>query len=142
MDQRMTTVFWTLRIGLGAAAFLAGCDKFFNILADWEAHLSPLVAGVLPISAASFMHIVGVIEIVVGLAVLGGVTRLGGYVMMAWLLGIAVNLVTTGTFFDVAVRDVEIALAAFALAQLSEVRAEAAMKVRHPNPAARAAAAA
>jgi hypothetical protein len=122
MNERLTTVFWTLRIGLGAAAFLAGCDKFVGILADWEGYLSPLVASLLPVGPATFMRIAGVVEIAVGLAILGGLTRVGGYVMMAWLLAIALNLVSTGTFFDVAVRDVEIALAAFALASLSEVR--------------------
>ena len=58
----------------------------------------------------------------VGLVLLAGLTRWGGYVMMAWLLAIAVNLLTTGMFYDLAVRDVEIALAAFALARLSEAR--------------------
>ena len=122
MNERLTTVFWTLRIGLGAAAFLAGCDKFVGILADWEGYLSPLMASLLPVGAATFMRLVGVVEIAVGLAILGGLTRVGGYVMMAWLIAIALNLVTTGGFFDVAVRDVEIALAAFALAGLSEAR--------------------
>ena len=118
--NRLTTPWWALRAGLGAAAFLAGLDKFFNLLADWPAYLSPLAAAVLPMSAASFMHVIGVIEMIVGAAILAGVTRLGGYVAAAWLLGIAVNLVTTGRYFDVAVRDVEMAIAAFTLARLTE----------------------
>jgi len=122
MNYRLNQVFWVLRIGLGAAAFLAGLDKFFNLLTDWPMFLSPLVARVLPISGQTFMHIAGVIEMIAGLAILAGLTRLGGYVVMAWLIGIAINLVTTGMFYDVAVRDVEMALAAFALARLSEVR--------------------
>ena len=118
--NRLTTPWWALRAGLGAAAFLAGLDKFFNLLADWPAYLSPLAAAVLPMSASSFMHVIGVIEMIVGAAILAGVTRLGGYVAAAWLLGIAVNLVTTGRYFDVAVRDVEMAIAAFTLARLTE----------------------
>lgn len=118
--NRLTTPWWALRAGLGAAAFLAGLDKFFNLLADWPAYLSPLAASALPMSAASFMHVIGVIEMIVGAAILAGVTRLGGYVAAAWLLGIAVNLVTTGRYFDVAVRDVEMAIAAFTLARLTE----------------------
>jgi len=118
--NRLTTPWWALRAGLGAAAFLAGLDKFFNLLADWPAYLSPLAAAALPMSAASFMHVIGVIEMIVGAAILAGVTRLGGYVAAAWLLGIAVNLVTTGRYFDVAVRDVEMAIAAFTLARLTE----------------------
>jgi uncharacterized membrane protein YphA (DoxX/SURF4 family) len=122
MENRLTPVYWALRIGFGAAAFLAGLDKFFNILAQWEGYVSPLLASLLPLSAGAFMRVVGVIEMVVGLAVLAGLTRLGGYVLAVWLVGIAVSLVTNGRFFDVAVRDVLMAIAAFGLARLTEVR--------------------
>jgi hypothetical protein len=71
------------------------------------------------------MHIVGVIEMVVGLAILTKWTRLGAYVASAWLLAIAINLVSTGAFLDVAVRDVEMAVAAFVLARMTEVRRDA-----------------
>ena len=118
--QRLNAAFWALRVGLGSAAFLAGLDKFFNLLADWPAYLSPLAAHVLPISAVSFMHIAGVVEMAVGVALLAGLTQIGGYVMAAWLVGIALNLVTTGHYLDVAVRDVEMAIAAFTLARLTE----------------------
>jgi uncharacterized membrane protein YkgB len=118
--ERLTTPWWALRAGLGATAFLAGLDKFFNLLADWPAYLSPITAQVLPISAASFMHIIGVIEMVVGAVILAGFTRLGGYVAAAWLAGIAINLITTGHYFDIAVRDVAMAIAAFTLARLTE----------------------
>jgi len=119
--ERLTSPWWALRIALGGAAFLAGLDKFFNLLADWPGYLSPLAAAVLPMSAASFMHIVGVIEMAVGAAILAGFTEIGGYVAAVWLLGIAVNLVTTGRYFDVAVRDVAMAISAFTLARLTEV---------------------
>ena len=118
--DRLTTPWWALRAALGAAAFLAGLDKFFNLLADWPGYLSPLAVHLLPISASSFMHIVGVVEMLVGAAILVGYTRLGGYVAAVWLLCIAVQLVTTGTYFDVAVRDVAMAIAAFTLARLTE----------------------
>lgn len=118
--ERLTTPWWALRAGIGATAFLAGLDKFFNLLADWPGYLSPIAAQLLPISANSFMHIVGVIEMAVGAAILAGLTRLGGYVAAAWLAGIALNLVTTGHFFDIAVRDVAMAIAAFTLARLTE----------------------
>ena len=71
------------------------------------------------------MHIVGVIEMIVGLAILTKWTRLGAYVASVWLLAIALNLVSTGMFFDVAVRDLEIALAAFVLARMTEARRDA-----------------
>jgi len=118
--ERMTTSWWLLRVAIGAAAFLAGLDKFFNLLADWPAYLSPLAAHTLPMSATSFMHVGGVVEMAVGAVILAGYTPLGGYVASVWLLCIAVNLITTGRYFDVAVRDLVMAIAAFTLAQLSE----------------------
>ena len=86
-------------------------------------YLSPLAEKVLPVSGPVFMRAVGVVEMAVGLAILAGWTRIGGYVAMVWLLAIAANLLTTGMFYDLAVRDVEIAIAAYALARLSEARA-------------------
>lgn len=125
MDRRLNTAYWVLRIGLGLGPFLAGLDKFFNFLTDWTMYLSPIATKVVPISDKSFMHIVGVIEMIVGLAVLARFTRIGAYVVMAWLVAIAINLVTTGMYYDLAVRDIEIALGAFALARLAEVRESA-----------------
>jgi uncharacterized membrane protein YphA (DoxX/SURF4 family) len=124
LDSRLERAWWILRIGLGLAPFLAGLDKFFNLLANWPAYLSPLALRVLPFSGQTFMHIVGVIEMIVGLAILTKWTRLGSYVAAIWLVAIALQLLTTGGHFDVAVRDVLIALAAWVLALLSEVRAE------------------
>jgi hypothetical protein len=116
------TVWRVLKIGLGLGPFLAGLDKFFNLLTDWSMYLSPLATKFLPVSAEAFMRAVGVVEMLVGLAILTRWTRLGAYVALAWLLAIAANLVSTGMFFDLAVRDVEIALGAFALAKLTEAR--------------------
>jgi uncharacterized membrane protein YphA (DoxX/SURF4 family) len=122
-DTRLNSAWWTLRIGLGLGAFLAGLDKFFNLLADWTMYLSPLATKVIPVSAPVFMRAIGVIEILVGIALLLGQTRIFGYVMMVWLVGIACNLLTTGMFFDIAVRDLEMSLAAFTLAKMTEARA-------------------
>ena len=124
-----------LKFSLGLAAFLAGLDKFFNVLANWPGYLSPMLASLLPFSASTFMEVVGLIEMAVGMAMLTRWTEIGAYVAMVWLVLIAVNLVTTGHFFDVAVRDVEMAIAAYALARLSEAH-EASMVGAVPAPAA------
>ena len=121
-DGGLNSAWWALRIGLGLGPFLAGLDKFFNILADWGMYLSPLAERFLPVSTPVFMRVVGVVEMGVGSLILIGQTRIGGYLALGWLLGIAVNLVTTGMFYDLAVRDVEIAIAAYALARLTEAR--------------------
>ena len=122
MNKRLDSAWWALRIGLGLGPFLAGLDKFFNILANWEMYLSPLALKVVPLSASTFMRAVGVVEMIVGLAVLTRWTRIGAYVAMLWLIAIAINLVSTGMFYDLAVRDVEIAIGAYTLARLTEVR--------------------
>ncbi len=124
-DSRLEQAWWVLRIGLGLGPFLAGLDKYFNLLTNWTGYISPLALKILPVSGQTFMHIVGVIEMIVALAILTKWTRLGAYVASAWLLGIAINLVSMGMLFDVAVRDVEMALAAFVLARMTEVRSDA-----------------
>jgi len=121
MDNRLNLPWIALRLGIGLTATLAGIDKFFNLLANWGSYLSPLATRLLPVSPGAFMGLVGVVEFAVGAAILAGWTRLGAYVASAWLLGVAANLVGAG-FYDVAVRDVVMSLAAFTLARLAEVR--------------------
>lgn len=121
-DPRLNQLWWVLRIGVGLGPLLAGLDKYFNLLTDWTMYISPLALKVLPFSGKTFMHLVGAIEIIVGLAILTKWTRLGAYVAVVWLVCIAINLVTTGMFFDIAVRDLEVALGAYVLARLTEVR--------------------
>jgi uncharacterized membrane protein YphA (DoxX/SURF4 family) len=116
----VVAAWWALRIGLGTAAFLAGLDKYFNILTDWTMYISPVFEGLLPVAPQTFMHIAGAIEIVAGLGLLAGWTRLFGYIVSIWLVCIAINLITTGVFYDVAVRDVEMAIGAWVLARLTE----------------------
>lgn len=138
MDTRLNSAFWTLRIAFGLTAFLAGLDKFFNLLTNWEKYASPLLLHLVPVSAGVLMRVAGVIEIIAGVAVLAGLTRLGGYVVAAWLTVIALSLVTTGQYFDVAVRDLVMACGAFVLARISEVRAEVTSDVRKPAQSLRA----
>jgi len=98
-------------------------------------YLSPLATKVVPVSASTFMHVVGVVEIIAGLVVLSRFTRIGAYVVAAWLLAIAVNLLTIGMFYDLAMRDVEIAIAAFTLSQLSGVREQVSAAIPASSPA-------
>jgi uncharacterized membrane protein YphA (DoxX/SURF4 family) len=124
----MNAAFWTLRIAFGATAFLAGLDKFFNLLANWEAYVSPLILQLSPLPAGAMMRVAGVIEMAAGIAVLAGLTRIGGYVIAAWLTLIAVALLTSGRYFDVAVRDLVMAAGAFTLAKISELRPSSSLK--------------
>jgi uncharacterized membrane protein YphA (DoxX/SURF4 family) len=123
MDPRLDKTYWMLRLTYGLVPVVAGLDKFVGLLADWEAYLSPAIADMLPVDPSTWMAIVGVIEIVAGLVLLAWKPRLGAWVVAAWLLLIAVNLVIAG-FYDIAVRDVVMAIGAVALARLAEVRDE------------------
>jgi uncharacterized membrane protein YphA (DoxX/SURF4 family) len=135
MDQRLNSSWWALRIGLGLAPFLAGLDKFFNLLTNWKMYLNPLALRVVPVQPETFMHVVGVVEMIVGIAILTRWTRWGAYVATVWLIGIALNLVTMGSYFDVAVRDLLLALAAYSLARMTEVRETAvALPQVHEQP--------
>lgn len=122
-ERGLNTAWWALRIGLGVGPVLTGLDKFFNILTMWSMYMSPLAEKVLPVSDAIFLRAAGVLEILIGLAILTRWTRVGGYALALWLLAIVVNLAVTGNFWDLAMRDVEIALGAFALGRLSAWRA-------------------
>ena len=121
-DKGLNASWWALRIALGVVPIVSGIDKYFNKLTDWGMYLSPYVTRIIPVSTPTFMHIVGVVEIVAGVLVLSRWTKIGSYIVMLWLIGIALNLLTTGMFYDIAVRDLEIAVGAFALSQLSTVR--------------------
>ena len=132
MDDRLTTPFRVLRLTLGLTAALAGLDKFFNILADWGGYVGPFARALLPVSVGSFMAAVGVIEIAVGVAILGAAPRLGAYVASAWLLLVAANL-ALGGHFDIAVRDVVMSVAAFALARTLEVPSPAEARSDAPS---------
>jgi len=120
-ESRLHSAWWALRLTFGIVPFLAGLDKFFNMLPDWTQYLNPALQQVLPISTATFMHAVGVIEMIVGLAILTRWTRVGSYVATFWLAAISASLVTSGRYFDVAVRDLVMAVGTYTLATLTEV---------------------
>jgi uncharacterized membrane protein YphA (DoxX/SURF4 family) len=102
MNARIHSIVLTLRIAFGLTAFLAGLDKFFNLLTNWEQYANPMLLKLVPLSATALM-------------------RLGGYVVAAWLTLIALSLVAGGQYFDVAVRDLVMAVGAFTLARMSEL---------------------
>jgi uncharacterized membrane protein YphA (DoxX/SURF4 family) len=120
MDRRVHSTWWMLKIVFGVVPIVAGLDKFLGLLTDWEMYLSPLARSLIPMDPAVFMKIVGVIEIVAGIIVLSRQTRVGAYIVAAWLALIALQLIA-GRHFDIAVRDLVMAISAFGLARLTEV---------------------
>lgn len=122
--QHVKVIQNLLRFTYGLVPIVAGLDKFTNLLVDWKTYLNPHLAGMLPMGPVVFMYIVGVIEIAAGILTLAK-PRLGAYVVMAWLILIALNLISMGVHFDIAVRDLVMSIGAFSLAQLSIVIDEA-----------------
>lgn len=110
--------FLALRTVFTVAPILFGLDKFANLLTDWPAYLAPWINDIVPGSGQDAMYAVGVIEIVAGIAV-ALVPRYGGLLVAAWLAGIIVNLLTIPGFYDVALRDFGLLVAALALSRLA-----------------------
>jgi len=99
---------------------VAGADKFTNLLTDWSKYLNPGLIPMLPFSAHVFMMVVGVIEIIAGVLVFLNPQK-GAYVVSAWLVLIALTLLASGNYLDVAVRDLAMAIGAFTLAKISGI---------------------
>src|SRR5262245_21052738 len=114
--QNRATVQQVLKYTYGLVPIVAGLDKFTNLLTDWKGYLSESMIDMLPFAPATFMAIVGVIEIVAGILVLLR-PQIGGFVVMTWLALIALTLIAGGRYYDVAVRDLVMAIGAFSLAK-------------------------
>jgi len=110
--------FRILQFGFTVAPILAGLDKFFHLLVNWDQYLPGVVAGISPLPSHTLMLVVGVIEIVAGIGVALR-PRIFAYIVAAWLALIIINLLLIPGYFDVALRDFGLLLAALALARLS-----------------------
>ena len=108
-----------LYVAFVVAPILAGFDKFMHLLANWDQYLAPRIVAILPVSVHAFMMAVGAIEIAAGV-LLAFRPRIFAYVVGAWLVGIVVNLFMAGRYYDIALRDIGLALGAFALARLAQ----------------------
>ena len=110
--------FRILQAGFVVAPILAGLDKFFHVLTDWDKYLPPFVNTMLGGHGHEFMMVAGVIEIAAGIGI-ALKPRIFGYVVSAWLLLIVINLLMVPGYLDVALRDLGLSLGALALARLS-----------------------
>lgn len=111
--------FWALRIGFTIVPIVAGVDKFFHWLVNWDQYVAPGIADFVGGNAHGFMFVVGVVEIVAGIGVAVW-PRVFAYVVSAWLLGIIANLLMIPGYYDIALRDLGLAIGALALGRLGE----------------------
>jgi len=112
--------FTLLRIAFTVAPILFGLDKFFNVMVDWEQYLAPWINDIIPGSASTAMHLVGIVEIAAGILVFVK-PRIGAYVVAAWLAGIILDLLTYSGYYDIALRDFGLLIGALALGRLAGV---------------------
>ena len=112
--------FVLLRAAFVVAPIAFGLDKFFNVMVDWPLYLAPWIDDIAPGSGQDFMYLVGAIEILAGVAV-ALKPRYGAYLVAGWLAGIVINLLTASGFYDIALRDFGLMLAALALARLASI---------------------
>ncbi len=118
-NQIVRSVWTVLKITFTVVPVVAGLDKFTDLLTNWDLYLHPGIASMLPFSAHVFMQIVGVIEIIAGILVFAK-PAIGAWVVMAWLICIALTLIASGKYLDVAVRDLVMSIGAMSLARLSK----------------------
>lgn len=120
-DRGSREAFHLLRTLFTVAPILFGLDKFAGLLVDWDIYLAPWINDLVPGTGHQAMLVVGVVEIAAGVLV-GVLPRIGAYVVALWLLGIIVNLVTLGDYYDIALRDFGLLVSALALARLASTR--------------------
>lgn len=134
MERNAEHVATALRVVYSAVPVVAGADKFTNLLVDWTHYIPAPVEGLLPMSPAAFMGVVGVIEIAAGLLVMSRWTKIGAWVVSAWLVAIAVNLILGG-YYDIAVRDLVMAIGAWSYGHLAEPADSPSRVARMATPA-------
>lgn len=120
LNLSIKPTFNLLKLTFGIVPIVAGLDKFTNLLTNWENYIHPGIADMIPFSPHTFMMIVGVIEIVAGIIVLAK-PAIGGYIVASWLALIALTLLASGNYLDVAVRDLVMAIGAFSLARIAKI---------------------
>lgn len=121
--QKLNTTWWILKLTYGLLFIVAGADKFFDLIVHWQKYISPATLNLVNLSSGTFIMLWGIAEIILGLTLLSPrTTKLGAYLAIGLLLLIIANLFTMNQYYDIAVRDLVMAIGAFALAQITTIR--------------------
>lgn len=118
---RITRSWWALKLTYGLLFVVGGADKFLNLITVWPKYLSPMLTQMIPLSIEHIVMGAAIFEIILGVLILVISARLGAYIAAAWLVVMALNLVSMGIYFDIAVRDLVMAVGALVLAWLTDV---------------------
>lgn len=110
VNHVITLLQWTF----GLVPIIAGLDKFLHLLTDWDKYLADIITDILPISPDVFMYGVGIVEVIAGILVLIK-PKIGSLIVSLWLLAIVLNLLISGDYYDIAVRDLVMSISAFSL---------------------------
>lgn len=119
IDNNVSRAWYLLYFTYGLLPIIAGLDKYFHFIVNWNMYLNPAIPELFHMSAITFMYIVGFIEIFAGLVVLARPV-FGGYLVAAWLMVIVINLLSMGMYFDIAIRDTAMAIGAYVLVLLTQ----------------------
>lgn len=123
----VTNIYWLLRISYGLFWTLAGIDKLspaLYFIVNWQKYVSTKVLTLTGLNAPNLLIGVGFLEIIIGLLILSGKTKIGAYLSIAWFTIIIINLFFTGQYFDIIVRDLVITIGLFSLAQITDIKNE------------------
>ena len=119
-NNQLNQVYQLLKYVFVIVPIVAGLDKFTNVLTNWEQYINPAFDNILPFSGTAFMMVCGIVEIIAGIIVFVR-PNIGGYIVAAWLVAIALNLLSGWIYVDVAVRDIVMATAAYSMAKMSKL---------------------
>ena len=129
LDRVTTILKWTY----GLVPIVAGADKFFHILVNWDQYLAPAVTDIISLQPHTFILITGVVEIIAGILVLTR-PKIGSLIVAVWLVGIVLNLLLLGNYYDVAVRDAVMAIGAGSLYLLLKEKEESELYIKGEEP--------
>lgn len=129
-EKNILRSWYLLYFTYGLLPIITGIDKYFDFLADWHIYLNPIIPQVFQISPETFMHVIGIVEIIMGIIIFLR-PIVGGYIMTVWLLIISINLIAMGshthegyahimTHYDIALRDIVMAIGAYVFVLLSK----------------------
>ncbi len=122
IKKNINYLWWILKITYGSLFIFVGADKFFNILTNWDRFISTVCLEIIPISPTVFLHIFGILQIIIGLLILSAYTMLGAIIGLIVLLGIFLNLLFTQDFTVVLTHDFIMILGLIVLIELTRIK--------------------